>query len=422
MSHPLALLALFVVLSPLIPLPKCQGNPDVSDAIDVIQQVDDDGYDHRAVATAIAELQAAPISAIAPLLDAMQPEKPIANNWLRAAVESVTGHANESELPQLTASLQSYVEDRDHVPTARFTAFRLLETLAPDSANALIPSLHDDSSLDLRRIAIAQMIEQAESYRKTAPDGESDQNDTSDDRESDESDELPNSEEGSQAPEKTKTRELDADEQQAVAIFRSALASARDADQLQKIANALESLGQDVDLTEIFGFIGTWRLIGPFDNSNGKGFDAIDGPESSNVLSADETYEGKDEQVRWKVYTTDSEFGVVDINKAIGRHKGATVYAWAEFESDQTGPIELRLGCINAHKVWLNGKLLISNEVYHTGMDIDQYIGRGERKSGRNDILVKICQNEQEEAWAQQWQFQLRACDHLGTAIPLRDD
>jgi hypothetical protein len=40
-------------------------------------------------------------------------------------------------------------------------------------------------------------------------------------------------------------------------------------------------------------------------------------------------------------------------------------------------------------------------------------------KVGRNEILVKVCQNEQKEDWAQLWSFQLRVCDNLGGAIPL---
>ena len=68
-------------------------------------------------------------------------------------------------------------------------------------------------------------------------------------------------------------------------------------------------------------------------------------------------------------------------------------------------------------QVWLNGELLTSNEVYHTNTSIDQYIGRGRLKKGGNAILVKICQNEQTEDWAQRWQFQLRVCDASGSAI-----
>jgi hypothetical protein len=50
-------------------------------------------------------------------------------------------------------------------------------------------------------------------------------------------------------------------------------------------------------------------------------------------------------------------------------------------------------------------------------MMIDQYIVNASLKKGTNSILLKIAQNEQEESWAQRWQFQLRVCDNNGTAI-----
>jgi hypothetical protein len=42
---------------------------------------------------------------------------------------------------------------------------------------------------------------------------------------------------------------------------------------------------------------------------------------------------------------------------------------------------------------------------------------RGTLRRGKNAILIKVCQNEQTEDWAQRWQFQFRVCDASGTAI-----
>ena len=80
---------------------------------------------------------------------------------------------------------------------------------------------------------------------------------------------------------------------------------------------------------------------------------------------------------------------------------------------------EIRVGCINAQKVWVTGELVISNEVYHTGMQIDQYAVPVRLKAGENRILIKVCQNEQKEAWAQLFTFQARLCDSTGKAISL---
>jgi len=37
--------------------------------------------------------------------------------------------------------------------------------------------------------------------------------------------------------------------------------------------------------------------------------------------------------------------------------------------------------------------------------------------TGSNTILVKVCQNEQTEQWTNEWEFQLRVTDSLGTPL-----
>ena len=51
-------------------------------------------------------------------------------------------------------------------------------------------------------------------------------------------------------------------------------------------------------------------------------------------------------------------------------------------------------------------------------MHIDQYTARGTLRKGRNEVLLKVCQNEQTEDWAQLWKFQARLCDATGAAVP----
>lgn len=71
---------------------------------------------------------------------------------------------------------------------------------------------------------------------------------------------------------------------------------------------------------------------------------------------------------------------------------------------------ELRLGCKNGWKVWLNGEMLFGRDEYHRGMKLDQYKLPIHLKKGKNSILIKCCQNEQTEQWTVEWQFQIRAC------------
>jgi hypothetical protein len=68
--------------------------------------------------------------------------------------------------------------------------------------------------------------------------------------------------------------------------------------------------------------------------------------------------------------------------------------------------------------IFLNGKKLFEREEYHHGSPLDANIGKGTLKKGENVIVLKVCQNNQTEPWAQNWQFQLRVCDSTGGPLP----
>jgi hypothetical protein len=205
----------------------------------------------------------------------------------------------------------------------------------------------------------------------------------------------------------------------AVAAYRQALRGACDKDQVDAIAQRLKALGSPVDLAAHFGFVRTWHLVAPFDNHGGVGFKDAYPPEKGVDLAA--VYKGKGgKEARWAVHTTDSPYGAVDLNKALGKQKGAVAYAFAAVESPTARPVQLRVGSINAVKIFLNGKELFAREEYHHGVEMDQYVAAGALKAGRNEVLIKVCQNEQSEDWAQNWAFQARLCDAVGAAVPFK--
>jgi hypothetical protein len=109
---------------------------------------------------------------------------------------------------------------------------------------------------------------------------------------------------------------------------------------------------------------------------------------------------------------------MVDLNKVVGKEKGAIAYAFAVVDSPRDQPVEVHAGCFNALKIFLNGKEIYARDEYHHGIDIDQHVGKGVLKAGRNALLLKVCQNEQTEEWAQTWGFQARLCDATGLGVP----
>jgi len=179
------------------------------------------------------------------------------------------------------------------------------------------------------------------------------------------------------------------DDNTAKAAYEKALTGASDPDQVDAIAAALGKLGVKVNVQKHLGFVNTWHLAAPFDHRKGVGWDVAYPPEKG-----------------------------VDLNKAIGKYKDAVAYAYAVVESDKERAVELRFGSINAVKVFLNGKQVFAREEYHHGAHVDQYAARARLKKGRNEILLKLCQNEQKEEYAQVWHFQLRLTDHAGSAVP----
>lgn len=342
-------------------------------ALAAIRSVKARGEGNAEASAAWKQLSQAQARDLPALLVGMDGASPLAVNWIRAAVETVVDRELRQGGKLPSGELNRILADRSHHPRARRLAYELLIQTDPSAAERLLPTMLDDPSLELRRDAVARVLEGAAK--------------------------LP--------------AEQQSDE------FLKALAAARDLDQVQAAADALKKAGKPVDLARHFGFVQRWKLIGPFDNRNKQGYAAAYPPESK--LDAAENHQGKAGTVNWFEHTTTDAMGNVDLNKAIGKQMGVVAYAWADFESPAARDVELRAGSFNAVKVWLNGQLLAAAEVYHTNAQIDQYVGRGKLRAGKNSILVKVCQNEQTEPWAQNWHFYLRVCDHLGTAVLAAD-
>jgi hypothetical protein len=295
------------------------------------------------------------------------------SNWLRPAFEAIAEKAQKDGKPFPAGQLENFIGDRKHAGSARRLAYEWLVKADSTAPDRLLPQMLDDPSPELRRDALAVAIQAADELAKKKDKG-------------------------------------------AKAAYRKALKTACDEDQVTAITTALEKLGDKVDLAKHYGFVMTWHLIGPFEHHKGVGWDTAYPPEKKVDLAS--SYKGKDNEcAKWIERTTTDPQGKVDLNKELGKKKGAVAYAYAVVESPKERPVELRLGSITGAKIWLNGKEVFNREEYHHGTRIDQYFARGKLKAGKNTILMKVCQNEQTEQWAQSWGFQLRLCDFTGSAV-----
>jgi hypothetical protein len=368
-----SLSALVLAISCALPL-SAADDPALAKALAAVRTIAPQGAGHQAAVAAAKTASQAPGSKLPQILAAMDGVNPVAENWLRGVAEAVAQKTTAAGQKLPVKELEAFLADGKHSPRGRRLAYELIAAVDPSAEARLIPTLLDDSSTELRRDAVAQAIAAAEKIT---------------------------------------------DKPQAISAWQKAFHHARDLDQIKATAAKLTELEKKPDIATHMGYLMTWKLIGPFDNVGDKGWDVAYPPEAKVDLAAE--YEGQKGPVKWTEHTTTDDYGTVDLNKVQGNHKGAITYAYAELVADRDRPCELRLGCINANKIWLNGELLTANHVYHAGSEIDQYIAPGTLKKGKNAILLKICQNEQTENWAQGWQFQLRVCDAVGTAILSQD-
>jgi len=346
---------------------------EVEPLLKTLQAVGPEGAGHREAARAWQQLVEADVADLPTILAGLDQAGPLAANWIRTAIDAIAERelGRGGQLP--LAELERFALDTRHVPRARRLAYEWVVHVDRTAPGRLIPHMLDDPSLELRRDAIEHWIEKAAALEK-----------------SEKSD-------------------------QALAAYHEAFAAARDFDQVKRLAGRIGKLGGSVDLPRHFGFLVRWKLIAPFDNTDEKGHDVVYPPEKEIDLGA--TLPGKHGPVRWIDYESDDEYGAIDFNKAFGEEKAVVGYAAAEFVSQQRQEIQFRLTTLNAVKLWLNGTLIDQHTIYHSGSQLDQYVSTGVLQPGRNVILVKVCQNEQTQSWANVWQFQLRVCRADGTAV-----
>jgi hypothetical protein len=340
--------------------------------VDAIRAVKREGEGNEAAAKAWQEIVKADAAELPKILAGMNGANPLAENWLRAAVGVVADKALEAKKLDV-AVLVTFLKDTQNSPGARTLAFDLIQRADAAEAEKLTPMLLEDVSSELRRHPVKKLIEAGEAALAAKNTAE------------------------------------------AKSAFTKGLKAARDEDQIKPLAKHLRDLGEKVDLPSHFGFLMTWKLIAPFDNSERGGFDTVYAPEKE--LKFDASYEGKSKPAKWVDFTSTDEYGKIDFNKPFGMEKSAVGYAATDFTSTEDRPAEIRIGCKNGWKVWLNGELLFARDEYHRGAKLDQYKLPCQLKKGKNTLLVKCCQNEQTETWTVEWEFQLRVCDATGTAI-----
>lgn len=326
---------------------------------------------------AMKEIVAAGSKGLLPVLASFKGADPVGANWLRAAFESSASRIQNSG-GRLPGELASFVEDknRKYDGRARRLAFDWMVKEDAGMREKMIPAMLFDPFPDFRRDAIGLLIDEGSKQLKAG--------------------------------------KKDA----AKSTFEKALSAAIHDDQVKLIMKPLKELGREVDLQRHFGFLPEWSLVGPFGNKEGVGFAEVYAPEKKLDLKSE--LDGEIGKVKWAKFSTKDDYGTINIAKLVKNYKGSCMYATTEFHADKDREVEFRMATPNAWKLWVNGKHVFGREEYHrtpSNLVMDVYRVPVKLKAGANRILLKVCQNEQEQDWAQRYQFNVRICDESGVAV-----
>jgi hypothetical protein len=373
---------ILATLSAIAILALFAASAEIDQPIKVIRSVCPEGADNVEAGRAWQELSRLPAADLPRLLVSFDGASPAAVNWLRAAVDAIAERESRAGHLLPTAELEAFLRDRKHSPRARRLAYELLCAGDPAVAKRLLPTMLDDPAAELRYDA----VQSAFAATKSQP--------------------------IESARAKTELQRL--------------LQAARTGRQVEAIAQELGRRGEPVDLVSHLGFITRWQVAGVFDNTDGRGFRTTFPPESGVDVKA--KYVGKHgEPVTWRPAASTDKSGSIDLSRLFpdptGRSKGrkaAVAFAYTEVECPTDRPAEVRVASATAVRIVVNGQGVLARESYHQSFDRDMYVAPIRLRKGRNTILVKVCQNDQPEAWAQNWMFQLRLTDELGGAIRVR--
>ncbi len=345
----------------------------VEEPLQKILAVGREGSGNQSAAEGLAALSSATLEDLPALIEALGRANPLAANYIRAAIDTLVDRETSAGKTLPLPGLTRILFDANAGDQPRSLAFELIRRTSPKAADQMIPGFLSDPNVELRRLAVEHLLKIAQETEKAGL------------------------------------------KEDATLLYAQASNAARDVDQIRTLADLLAKRGQPVDIPRRMGFLMHWDVIGPFDNTGLQGFAKVYPPETE--WKRDAVYPGKSGEVRWQPLITSDPYGKVDLNLPFGMLKETVGYARTTFNASQDQGVELRLGCKNAWKIWVNGELLFGRDEYHRGQRIDQYILPAKFRAGPNEILVKCCQNEQTQDWTVQWEFQLRICDPSGNAV-----
>ena len=145
------------------------------------------------------------------------------------------------------------------------------------------------------------------------------------------------------------------------------------------------------------GFLSSFLVAGPYDNEGGTGFDTPYPPEDISALGANlEAKAGGDRaETDWREMPGQvSHMGYNHLEALFEPRAGACGFALTSIESTKKGRAVLRVGSGGAFKAFWNGAPALEDPQYR-GPDPDRFAAAVEVNKGPNQLLVKVCSDDQ---------------------------
>ncbi|MEW6238180.1 MAG: hypothetical protein AB1656_22555 [Candidatus Omnitrophota bacterium] len=161
----------------------------------------------------------------------------------------------------------------------------------------------------------------------------------------------------------------------------------------------------DPDIRSLFGVQTEWNLIGPFENKEGKGFDAVYPPEKEIDLKAKVV--GADGEAAWEIWNCDDLCGAVDLKSHFKTNQWVCAYALGYLTVDAETSVQIRVGVNDAMKMWIGGDLVFVKPPDSLAI-LDNWAIPVTLKAGTTPVLLKICNEEKD------WGFYFRVTDEQG--------
>jgi hypothetical protein len=346
---------------------------------DLVRRVSKQGKGTEAGRQAWGQLVRTGPTALQPILNGLDASETVAANWLRTAFDRIVEDAFRADKGRgIDADmLLAFAKGPRHSGRARRLALEVVDGLRPGTSAKLYPGWLDDPEFRYEAVEVA--LKEAAALV------------------------------------------ADGKKERAVAGYRKAFAAVRDLQQAKKVAVGLEKVGVNVSVAKHLGFLTDWYVIGPFDALGMKGFKTVYPPERGIELRAE--LSGKGKKVSWKRFRVREpapssggpHVALVDLRTALGDAEDAVAFAYTQIEVARAQDVEFRGAADDNFTVWVNGKREFGFEEYRNGVRFDRHRFRVKLRTGKNAILVKICQYPASSE--PNWEFLLRIVDATGKGL-----